>query len=54
MTFSTLDMEHGILRGNAPSPAAIPVLLGKPEWAKPYFKEGDKRRKLVCLQRRPV
>lgn len=50
LSFSTLDMEHGILRGNAPSPAAIPVLLGKPEWAKPFFnKEDDPRKKLVSL-----
>ena len=50
LSFSTLDMEHGVLRGNAPSPAAIPVLLGQPQLAKPYFPDSDPRKKLVrCL-----
>ena len=49
LSFSTLDMEHGILRGAAPSPAAIPVLLGQPQLAKPYFQETDPRKQLVRL-----
>ena len=49
LSFSTLDMEHGVLRGNAPSPAAIPVLLGQPQLAKPYFSQDDPRIKLVRL-----
>ena len=50
LSFSTLDMEHGVLRGNAPSPAALAVLLGQPQLAKPYFQDSDPRKKLVrCL-----
>ena len=52
LSFSTLDMEHGVLRGNAPSPAAIPVLLGQAQLAKPYFSQDDPRIKLV--RRRPM
>lgn len=41
--FSSNDIEHGVLRGNAPSPAALFSLLGKPQWAGHTFKKGDPR-----------
>mmetsp|Transcript_869 Transcript_869/g.2685 ORF Transcript_869/g.2685 Transcript_869/m.2685 type:complete len:544 (+) Transcript_869:814-2445(+) len=47
MDFSCNDIEHGVLRGNAPSPASIGVLLGKPSWARPTFKKGDPRARLA-------
>jgi hypothetical protein len=37
------DVEHGVLRGNKPSPASLFALIGKPHWAGPIFKEGDPR-----------
>ncbi len=45
--FSTLDMEHGVLRGNSPSPVAIPMLLGLSSLAKPYFAPGHPCHALV-------
>ena len=45
--YSADDIEHGILRGNRPTAASIPVLLGHPEWSKGYFKKDDIRLKLV-------
>ena len=45
--FSLNDIEHGILRGNAPSPAALFSLLGFKKLApKTFSKESDPRRKL--------
>ena len=37
LIFSLNDMEHGILRGNAPSPASIFNLLGLKQFAAPQF-----------------
>ncbi len=45
--FSCNDIEHGVLRGNAPSPASIGVLLGRPRWASNTFKKKDPRARLV-------
>ena len=47
--FSTLDMEHGVLRGNSPSPVAIPALLGLRIFSKPYFAPGHPCHSLVRL-----
>lgn len=47
---SSLDIEHGVLRSNSPSPAGPLVLLGLKQWAGPYFKDKDPRLKLVCCQ----
>ena len=49
LPFSSFDIEHGILRGNAASPIALPVLLGKPQWAGQYFNQNDPRNKLVSF-----
>ncbi|KAK9830046.1 hypothetical protein WJX72_009394 [[Myrmecia] bisecta] len=46
LDFSSNDIEHGVLRGNAPSPASIPVLVGKPQLAPATFKDNDPRSKL--------
>lgn len=40
-------MEHGVLRGNAPSPASLFALLGKPQWAGKTFKTSDPRAALA-------
>jgi hypothetical protein len=45
--WSSNDIEHGVLRGNSPSPASLFSLLGKPQWAGPTFKAGDPRAKLA-------
>ena len=46
--FSSNDMEHGVLRGNAASPAHPWSLLGRPQWAPPAFaKAADPRAALV-------
>ncbi|PRW45346.1 hypothetical protein C2E21_6023 [Chlorella sorokiniana] len=45
--FSSNDIEHGVLRGNKPSPASLFSLLGKPQWAGPTFKAGDPRAALA-------
>ena len=47
MEFSCNDIEHGVLRGNAPSPASLGVLLGRPRWASNTFKKKDPRARLV-------
>lgn len=49
MSFSCNDIEHGVLRGNAASPASIGVLLGKPSWSRPTFKEKDPRSRLAIV-----
>jgi Protein of unknown function, DUF547 len=55
MEFSCNDIEHGVLRGNAPSPASLGVLLGRPRWASNTFKKKDPRARLVRdSQRRPI
>lgn len=41
--FSANDIEHGILRGNAPSPASPWSLLGFPSLAKRTFRSSDPR-----------
>ena len=41
--YSANDMEHGVLRGNRPSPASPWVLLGVPQWSPGYFKATDPR-----------
>jgi Protein of unknown function, DUF547 len=50
MEFSCNDIEHGVLRGNAPSPASLGVLLGRPRWASNTFKKKDPRARLVRVQ----
>ena len=44
--FSANDIEHGVLRDNATSPASVGALIGVGFLKKPQFKEGDKRRAL--------
>ena len=41
--YSANDMEHGVLRGNRPTPASPWVLLGVPQWSSGYFKPSDPR-----------
>ncbi len=41
--YSTNDIEHGMLRANAPSPSSIAVLLGRPGWAPGSLKSDDLR-----------
>merc|ERR1719409_2615379 len=41
LQYSANDIEHGVLRSNRPSPAAIGVLLGKPELSRGPFKKGE-------------
>merc|ERR1719409_1237479 len=41
LQYSANDIEHGVLRSNRPSPAAIGVLLGKPELSRGPFKNGE-------------
>lgn len=47
--WSSNDIEHGVLRGNAASPAALLSLLGRPQWAPRQFPHGDPRTALVGL-----
>ena len=49
--YSADDIEHGILRGNRPASASLPVLLGHPEWSSGHFKRGDPRLKQVRTSR---
>jgi hypothetical protein len=44
--FSADDIEHGILRDNAPSPASLGSLLNIGFLKKPLFSKGDARRDL--------
>ena len=44
LTFNLNDVEHGILRANAPSPANILSLLGASKWAPKTFGASDKRK----------
>ena len=44
--FSLNDIEHGVLRGNAPSPANVLSLLGFAKWAPKTFGGNDPRKKL--------
>lgn len=41
--YSADDMEHGVLRGNKAGAASLAALLGKPEWGRGPFGEGDPR-----------
>ncbi len=41
------DIEHGILRGNRPSPASLLVLVGLSQLANGHFKATDPRAKYV-------
>jgi Protein of unknown function, DUF547 len=43
-TYSANDIEHGVLRNNATSPASAGALLGFGPLKKPQFKSGDRRR----------
>ncbi len=43
--FSLNDVEHGILRANAPSPANVLSLLGASKWAPKTFGAQDERKK---------
>lgn len=45
--FSCNDIEHGVLRGNAPSPASLLSLLGLSRWAPATFGPGDPRAALA-------
>ena len=45
--FSCNDIEHGVLRGNAPSPASPLSLMGLGRWAPPTFPAGDPRARLA-------
>lgn len=48
LRFSANDLEHGVLRGNAPSPASLALVLGLPRsWAGRSFKRGDPRAALA-------
>lgn len=51
--YSADDIEHGILRGNRPTAASLPVLLGHPEWSNGYFKKDDPRLSQVWSKHRP-
>jgi glutaredoxin len=46
--FSANDIEHGVLRGNAPSPASPLSLLGFGKWARKTFASDDPRLSLSC------
>ena len=48
--FSANDIEHGILRGNAPSPASLWSILGISSLAKPTFSSGDSRKQFALAQ----
>ena len=41
--YTSNDMEHGVLRGNRPSPANVLSLLGLASLAPKTFKRGDAR-----------
>ncbi len=43
LDYSSNDIEHGVLRGNKPSPAHPLSLLGLSQLAPPTFKSGDPR-----------
>uniref|UniRef100_A0A061R7D0 Duf547-domain-containing protein n=1 Tax=Tetraselmis sp. GSL018 TaxID=582737 RepID=A0A061R7D0_9CHLO len=45
--FSADDIEHGVLRGNRPSPASLFALIGRPQWAEGHFKRSDPRARLA-------
>jgi hypothetical protein len=47
VNYSADDIEHGILRANATSPASVGALLGLPILKKPQFRDGDPRRSVV-------
>ena len=49
--YSSNDVEHGVLRGNAASPASLWALLGRAAWAGKTFKRGDPRA-LLAVQAR--
>ena len=53
LQYSANDIEHGVLRSNRPSPAAIGVLLGKPELSRGPFKVGDARRECCITPMNP-
>lgn len=45
--FSLNDVEHGVLRGNAPSPANVLSLVGLGKWAPKTFGKEDPRTRLA-------
>ena len=46
--YSSNDIEHGVLRGNKPSPANILSLIGLSSLAPLTFRTGDPRMQQVC------
>lgn len=48
--FSANDIEHGILRGNAPSPASLWNILGISSLAHPMFPPRDPRRQFALAK----
>jgi glutaredoxin len=48
--FSANDIEHGILRGNAPSPASLWNILGLSTFAQPTFPSGDPRKQFALAR----
>ena len=46
--YSSNDIEHGVLRGNKPSPANILALIGLTSLAPLTFRKGDPRMQQVC------
>ena len=48
--FSANDIEHGVLRANASSPASLWNIIGFSQMAKPIFSKTDPRRKFVMSQ----
>ena len=46
--YSSNDVEHGVLRGNKPSPANILSLIGLSSLAPLTFRQGDPRMQQVC------
>lgn len=48
--FSANDIEHGVLRANASSPASLWNIIGFSQLAKPIFSKTDPRREFVISQ----
>ena len=48
LQYSSNDIEHGVLRGNKPSPAHPLSLLGLPQLAPPTFRSRDPRLQQVA------
>lgn len=52
-TFSSNDIEHGVLRGNAPSPANLLSMIGLSSLAGKSFKGSDPRARLAIAPKDP-